>query len=370
MVLKYLAVGQLLKRQKARVENVMFHLHYRYTFIVFMVSSALISAKEYFGSAMECYSPRNSIPQNVLNTYCFFTSTYSVTKHNQTGVSVVYPGVGPHDNEDEIVYNSYYQWVPIVLFLQALSFYLPRFLWKNFEGGLFTSILQGLDQKSLNDGSNTQKYQTLMKYMMNHVNMHKNWTIRFFVCELLCLVVVISNIYITDWFLGGTFIAYGSEVFSLQNTDSDLRQDAMDKIFPRVAKCTFRKFGASGNIESHDSMCVMAVNILNVKIYIFLWYWMVLLAFVTILWLLYRICIILFAPLRTYLLNFRGRLAGRRVVGIVGSNSSLGDWFLLYHLGRCMHPMEFASFLKAYAAEITAACAPPLESFSKPMKAQ
>ncbi|KAA0192181.1 hypothetical protein HAZT_HAZT003655 [Hyalella azteca] len=167
--------------------------------------------------------------------------------------------------------------------------------------------------------------------------MHKNWTIRFFVCELLCLVVVISNIYITDWFLGGTFIA---------------------------------KFGASGNIESHDSMCVMAVNILNVKIYIFLWYWMVLLAFVTILWLLYRICIILFAPLRTYLLNFRGRLAGRRVVGIVGSNSSLGDWFLLYHLGRCMHPMEFASFLKAYAAEITAACAPPLESFSKPMKAQ
>ncbi|KAF2354623.1 Innexin [Trinorchestia longiramus] len=332
-----------------------------------MVSSAMVSAKEYFGSPMQCYALKSPIPQNVLNTYCFFMSTYSVTKHNETGIRVVYPGVGPHVEGDDVVYHSYYQWVPMVLFLQALSFYFPRFMWKNFEGGLFTSILLGLDQRSLDDATKTKKYHTLMKYMMTHMNMHRNWAIRFFVCEMMCLVVVVSNIYLTDLFLGGTFLDYGSDVFNLPDTDSALRQDPMDKIFPRVAKCTFRKFGTSGSLESHDSVCVLAVNILNVKIYIFLWYWMVLLTAITGAWLFYRLCIIFCAPLRSYLLNFRGRLAGRQVVEVVGSKSSLGDWFLLYHVGRCMHPVEFAAFLREFAAELNQASAPPAEALSKPM---
>lgn len=364
MVLKYLAAGKLLQRQKARVDNVMFHLHYRITFIIFTVCSALITAKEYFGKPISCYSLQGGIPQNVLETYCFIMSTYSVTKHNITGREVVYPGVGPHDDQDEVVYHTYYQWVPIVLFLQGVSFYLPRLLWKSLEGGLFTSILQGLDKMSLDNGSKDNKYITLNKYMLSHVNMHRNWAIRFFMCELLCLVIVLSNIYVTDMFLGGTFLSYGSDVLNLPDMDSDQRTDPMNRIFPKVAKCTFRKFGASGTIETHDSMCVLAVNILNVKLYIFLWYWMVGLITVTALWLLYRMAIILVGPLRGTLLNWRGRLAGRAVVMEVSKKSSLGDWFLLYHLGRCMRPEDFATFLRQLAKEFNreAATAPPLDT--------
>ena len=120
-MLKYLAAAKLLKKQNPRVDNVVFHLHYRITFIVFIVASALITAKEYFGAPIKCYALKNPIPKNVLNTYCFIMSTYSVTKHNTTGNTVVYPGVGPHKEGDDIVYHSYYQWVPAVLFLQAIS---------------------------------------------------------------------------------------------------------------------------------------------------------------------------------------------------------------------------------------------------------
>lgn len=178
MVLKYLAAGQLLKRQKARVENIMFFLHYRLTFVIFMVCSGLVTAKEYFGSPIQCYALKSPIPQNVLNTYCFFMATYSVTKHNQTGIRVVYPGVGQHDEGDDVKYHSYYQWVPIVLFLQALSFYFPRFIWRNFEGGLFTSILQGMDKRIMDEGANIKKHKLLMQYMTERANMHRNWAIR------------------------------------------------------------------------------------------------------------------------------------------------------------------------------------------------
>lgn len=39
----------------------------------------------------------------------------------------------------------------------------------------------------------------------------------------------------------------------------------------QVAKCTWYKYGASGSIQKFDSMCVLPLNIVNEKTYIFLW---------------------------------------------------------------------------------------------------
>merc|ERR1711884_112479 len=51
----------------------------------------------------------------------------------------------------------------------------------------------------------------------------------------------------------------------------------MEYIFPKVAKCTFERFGPSGTIEVFDGLCVLPINIINEKIYIFLWFWFILL---------------------------------------------------------------------------------------------
>ena len=44
-------------------------------------------------------------------------------------------------------------------------------------------------------------------------------------------------------------------------------------IFPRMTKCTFHKFGVSGEVEKHDALCILPLNIVNEKIYIFIWFW-------------------------------------------------------------------------------------------------
>ena len=44
-----------------------------------------------------------------------------------------------------------------------------------------------------------------------------------------------------------------------------------------MAKCSFHKFGPSGTTERHDGLCVLPLNIINEKIYIFLWFWFILL---------------------------------------------------------------------------------------------
>lgn len=75
-----------------------------------------------------------------------------------------------------------------------------------------------------------------------------------------------------DSFLGGTFFTYGTEVLKFTQLNQENRTDPMVEVFPRVTKCTFHKFGASGTIQHHDALCILALNILNEKIYILLWY--------------------------------------------------------------------------------------------------
>lgn len=67
----------------------------------------------------------------------------------------------------------------------------------------------------------------------------------------------------------------------------------------------YRKFGSSGTIETHDTMCVLAVNIINEKIYIFLWFWLVCLTAITAAWLIYRIVVIVSSDVRFKLLQVR-----------------------------------------------------------------
>lgn len=44
----------------------------------------------------------------------------------------------------EILWENYYQWVSIVLCVQAAMFYLPYFLWKHWEGGKLALLVKDL----------------------------------------------------------------------------------------------------------------------------------------------------------------------------------------------------------------------------------
>ena len=75
----------------------------------------------------------------------------------------------------------------------------------------------------------------------------------------------------------------------------------------RLTKCTFHKFGSSGELEKHDALCILPINIFNEKIYIFLWFWMLILGALTALVVIYRFALCISSSLRTYLFKLRYR---------------------------------------------------------------
>ena len=69
-----------------------------------------------------------------------------------------------------------------------------------------------------------------------------------------------------------------------------------------MTKCTFHKYGPSGTVQLHDGLCVLPSNIINEKIYIFLWIWLVALAVVSGAFLVYRVAVILGSQIRVALI--------------------------------------------------------------------
>merc|ERR1712062_947722 len=127
----------------------------------------------------------------------------------------------------------------------------------------------------INKGDRSDRIQFIKKYFKESMKSHGPYAMKFFFCEFLCLVNVIGQMYFTDRFLGYTFMTYGSDVFAMTFGDPEGRSDPMNMVFPKVTKCTFHKYGPSGTVTRHDGLCILALNIINEKIYVFLWFWFV-----------------------------------------------------------------------------------------------
>lgn len=261
-----------------------------------------------------------TIPEHVINTFCFFTTTFTVVRHlNETMLqqgNIPHPGIGPLYEDDETKYHAYYQWVPFVLFVQALCFYMPHLLWRSWEHGRLKALVAGMQMIAVghymrnnedivfHNGYTMHTKITIDKKMgvirreflrmFEHIKLNNRFAPRLILCELLCLANLLLQIYATHRFLGRNFLTLGLD---FMRDDFTGPMDALDRVFPKVTKCLFYKYGASGSIQHHDALCVMALNVINEKIYTFLWFWFLILLVVTVTALLWR--------LTTYLLHSR-----------------------------------------------------------------
>lgn len=236
--------------------------------------------------------------------------------------------------------------------MQSILFYIPRWLWKNWEAGKITALLMDLDVGVISEVEKKQKKKLLLDYLYDNLKNHNWWAYRYFFCELLAFLNIIGQMFLLDRFFEGAFFTFGLEVIAFAERDQEDRLDPLIYIFPRMTKCTFHKFGVSGEVEKHDALCILPLNIVNEKIYIFLWFWFIILGGLSALVIVYRFVIVVSPKMRAYLLYIRFRLIKREVINTIVKKSKMGDWFLFYMLGQNVDSIIFKEVMHELARRL------------------
>jgi len=378
---------KILKTDELTIDNAVFKLHYRVTVAILVGSSLIGVAKQYFGDPINCQTA-SGVNSKVLDDYCWIHSTFHIrteyqgsvgclidpelmtAKQSYTGGGVYFDHSVPSTGLAQLAHpmntatpdTSFYQWVPFFLILQASLFYIPRKIWKSAEGGLVASF--GKDAKQIvilkgdseNQGKGglvkediARKYSSYFHSILHH---NTGYFIQFFLCEMLNLVVVVANIYLTDFFLDGRFMKYGSQAITYLSHDQYSREELPNPlctVFPTITSCTFHSVGTAAGEQKFNSLCVMSLNIINEKVYLLLWFWMFGLTILTFVHLVFRLAVIGIPPLRVLMIIVKTRgfsQADLSTCRNVLDHCYLGDWFVLYQLSKNSNTYFFRYLLR------------------------
>lgn len=276
--------------------------------------------------------------------------------YREVGKAVAQPGVGtpldPDELQEKWTFHNYYQWVVFFLCAQAAMFYLPKLIWDSTEGGLMKSIANGLNKALYKEDDISGRRQVVVDYVSTHIRMHNSYVFKYWACEVLCFIVIIVNMFLVNSFLGGEFLTYGTDVLTYSQMDQNQRVDPMIYVFPRMTKCTFRKFGSSGTVEKHDAFCLLPLNILNEKIFILQWFWFILLACLFGVLILYRLMLIAMPGLRPRVMYQHNKSVPLETFQSFTSRTNIGDWWIMYVLSRNIDPLIYGNIMSKLAKEL------------------
>ncbi|VDK30260.1 unnamed protein product [Dibothriocephalus latus] len=288
-------------------------LSFSHSTVILIICTAIVSAKTYILKPLACHVPTVPTGSNFkdyMASYCWVHGTVPI------GINETIP-------EDEAGWDAlelerkmaYYQWVPFVLGLQTILFYIPHVIWQNVTFNRLGTDLTAIITKAMDALKTTapekreEKIANVAERLELLLFAHRDyrrgkmaalgrqvsdtcslllaskrlgtWTVLSYLCiKLLYLANAIGQLYLMKEFLG-----YSESMtrFMVQLTTSLIQgSDWRESLyFPRVAFCSvkLRHLGQADN--RFLGMCALAVNMLNEKIYIFLWYWTLLVAICT-----------------------------------------------------------------------------------------
>ena len=92
-----------------------------------------------------------------------------------------------------------------------------------------------LNEPIVDPDQKEDRKKVLVDYFIEDRHGHDFYAIKFFFCEFLNLVNVVGQLFLMNFFLGGEFTTYGSDVLAMTELEQEQRTDPMSKVFPKVS---------------------------------------------------------------------------------------------------------------------------------------
>ena len=295
-----LSVGEL---RLHKDDNYVDRLSRLYTVMIVVSFSFLVTTKQFVGSPIHCWCPAQFTDSHVdyANSLCWVTNTYYLPMERPI------PG-GRFSSKSMI---SYYQWVPLILLLQGLLALLPSLLWRflNKRSGIDVGCLMDAAQLT-SEATYFEIREKAVRYIVNQMNRYllsqrdyaegcsvrlkllisklccfiggKDYGNYLVVCYLFVKAMYVLNavgqIFLLSVFLGDDYRLYGLHVVEHLARNRDWGNLPH---FPRVTLCEFAIRDQS-RVHSYVVQCALTINLFNEKIFVFLWFWLVLVTAITL----------------------------------------------------------------------------------------
>ncbi|XP_013379272.1 innexin unc-9 [Lingula anatina] len=270
-------------------------LNHRYSAAVLLVFALLTTMKQYVGEPILCWVPGRftGAMEDYTNAMCWISNTYWVPFETRIP--------NPDDPKPHI---AYYQWVPIVLLLQALLFKLPCVAWRllSYNSGIdIQAMFKKLERDEIIEHKKMKSnVKEVTRYLARYLDATRDqphgccaWARRIMssylcVCvgkrrgnylymlflwiKILYMVNGLGQMFLLNAFLGTQFTMYGYQIIEDLINWRDWTETGR---FPRTTLCDIKIRELGGNIHRHTIQCGLPINFFNERIYMFLWFWLV-----------------------------------------------------------------------------------------------
>jgi len=333
------------KKESANVSNIIFNMH-KFTCAMLLCCSALTTGKQYFGSNIHCMTDHFAVNMAVFESWCFMSGTFSIPhyRHNNYSQSHAhaYPGVSTGDHgsggsHKGVIYHNYYQWVNLLLVLQACVAYIPWAWWKSAEGNRISKLTASINKDPLTEVPLEDQVNGLGNFFIRHPKWFDSCALKLLVCQGLCLLFSICQMYFMDIVLSHQFLHIGNHIQNWEQLNT-----ALDTIFPLVVMCEMSFFGNSGEVQNASGVCNLPINIINEKIYLIIWVWFLVMIVATVLVMLGQLCLLVAPYLRYVLLHktIKSKPPVHHIKRLI-RRCSYGDYILLNFLAKNLDSSQF-----------------------------
>nr|BAE78816.1 innexin8 [Dugesia japonica] len=295
------------------VEDFADKMNFMFSVVLIILSMMVVTVKSYFFKPLSCYiatTPSGSGFDNYIENYCWVHGTIPIL-----------PGenIPQKTNEwaewDANKRITYYQWVPFILGLQCIMFYTPKIIWQiicyNKIGTNLENLVNGAEEASKSPPEDRKALldrisRTIEDMLYQHRDYRQGkiantrralysrcnflvfskhlgtWLVlSYFFIKVLYGINVIGQLYLMKSFLGfdNSLTYFGYTILENMLNGKEWHQTG---IFPRVSYCYNADIRHLGSTNAYVSQCTLPINMLNEKIYVFLWFWVLLVGIITL----------------------------------------------------------------------------------------
>ncbi len=277
----------------------------RYTVMILAAFAVGISLTSWVRNPITCWAPKHFTGSHTkyATSYCWVKNTYYLPFSEYI----------PKEHEEDLRHTiGYYQWIPWILVIQAFFFYLPSAFWHglNDKAGVDSDDILELANgfRKTAQGEMKEKKLHLMtsqldRFLGARTEEMKAWkqhchkcmscltckccgtcrktylVVVYLISKILYLANVVAQLFILNSVFKVDYNIFPYQFFKLYADDTPLEYVEVPT-FPRVTMCDF-KVRYLGVVQRYTLQCVLPLNLFVEIMYLFLWFWMVVLAILT-----------------------------------------------------------------------------------------